>query len=60
MLNQIVNICIENKIKYLTLFALSTENYKRSSINILFDVVESNYYVFYDQLLSSILRLVRL
>jgi len=42
-INQMVEICIENKIKYLTLFALSTENLHRSSINIIFDIIHSNF-----------------
>ena len=40
---KIINITIKNKIKYLTLFAFSTENWKRpkSEINYLFNLLEN-------------------
>ena len=33
-ISEVCNICLDNKIKNLTLFALSTENKKRPTINI--------------------------
>mgnify|MGYP001193348936 CR=1 FL=1 len=45
-LNNIYNIvenCIEKKIKYLTLFALSSENIKRPSINIIYEIMQKNF-----------------
>ena len=48
--NQIIDICIENKIKYLTLFALSSENFYRPSIRILFDIIQSNYNYFVEEI----------
>ena len=47
---QIVDICIENKIQYLTLFALSTENFQRSSIKIIFEIIKGNYKFFLDEM----------
>ena len=49
-INQIVDICIENKIKYLTLYALSTENLERPSVNIIFDIFKGNYKNFVDNM----------
>ena len=49
-INQIVDICIDNKIKHLTLFALSTENFQRSSIKIIFEVIKGNYKIFLDEM----------
>ena len=49
-INQIIDICIENKIKHLTLFALSTENFQRSSIKIIFEIIKGNYKFFLDEM----------
>ena len=39
---EITDLCMENKIKYLTLFALSTENYKRTSVKVIFNIIPYN------------------
>ena len=41
-IEDILNICIEKKIKNLTLFALSSENIRRSNINIIFNTIYDN------------------
>ena len=35
----IINYSVKNKIKYLTLFALSSENFDRPSVKILYDII---------------------
>ena len=42
-IKEIVKICIDEKIKYLTLFALSSENIKRPSVSIIFDILYNEY-----------------
>ena len=42
-INQVIDICIKKNIKYLTLYALSTENIKRSSVNIIFDIINDEF-----------------
>ena len=42
-IENIINYCIENKIKNLTLFALSTENFKRKSVNLIFKIILKEY-----------------
>ena len=37
-INEVIDLCIKEKIKYLTLYALSTENKKRNSINIIYKI----------------------
>ena len=49
-INEIVGICIENKVQYLTLFALSTENIKRSSVGIIFEILNNQYTKIFNQL----------
>ena len=38
-LKEIISICLEQKIKYLTVYALSTENMKRVSVSTIFDII---------------------
>ena len=40
---EISDYCIKENIKYLTVFALSTENIKRQTSNIIFELIESKY-----------------
>ena len=40
---EIVELCIENKVKFLSLFALSSENIKRSSVKIIFDIITNQF-----------------
>lgn len=49
-IKEIIDVCIENKVKYLTLFALSSENIKRSNIHIIFDVMTNHF----DDLINNI------
>ena len=38
-LREIVSICLEQEIKYLTVYALSSENMKRVSVSTIFDII---------------------
>ena len=38
-LREIIIVCLEQEIKYLTVYALSTENMKRDSVSIIFDII---------------------
>ena len=38
-LREIISVCLEQEIKYLTVYALSAENMKRSSVSIIFDII---------------------
>ena len=42
-IKEIAKICIEKNIKHLTLFALSSENIKRPSVSIIFDILYHEY-----------------
>ena len=42
-IHEVINFCIEKKIPNLTIFALSSENYKRQSVNIIFQLIEKSY-----------------
>ena len=42
-IKEIIELCIENKVKFLTLFALSSENIQRPSVNIIFDIIVNNF-----------------
>jgi len=42
-IKEIVKICIEKKIKFLTLYALSSENIKRNSIDTIFYILSKEY-----------------
>ena len=49
----IINYSLENKIKHLTLFALSSENFNRPSVKILYDIIYSNFSTLIDDLIKS-------
>jgi len=38
-LKEIISVCLEQEIKYLTVYALSTENMKRVSVSTIFDII---------------------
>ena len=38
-LKEIVSICLEQEIKYLTVYALSSENMRRVSVSTIFDII---------------------
>ena len=52
-LKLIINQCIERKIKYLTVYALSTENIKRTSSKIIFDLIRKKHKDFLNELLKD-------
>ena len=52
-LKLIINQCIESKIKYLTVYALSTENIKRTSSKIIFDLIRKKHKDFLNELLKD-------
>ena len=41
-INEVIDLCFENRIKYLTLFALSSENIKRPTVNIIYKIIKNN------------------
>ena len=45
-IEEITDYCLKFKIKTLTVYALSSENFKRSSINILFNLIKDKYFKF--------------
>ena len=42
-IKEIVDICINNKIKYLTIFALSSENIKRPRVEVIFKIIKNTF-----------------
>ena len=42
-IKEVVDLCIENKIKFLTLYALSSENIKRPNISIIYEIIKKNF-----------------
>ena len=42
-IKNVINVCLDNKIQYLTLYALSSENIKRTSVKIIFDILIEEY-----------------
>ena len=38
-LREIISVCLEQEIKHLTIYALSTENMKRVSVSTIFDII---------------------
>ena len=52
-INEVIDLCIKEKIKYLTLYALSTENKKRNSINIIYKIINYNFHNIFDKLTSN-------
>tara|TARA_Y100001970_G_scaffold226862_1_gene280649 strand:+ start:3231 stop:3902 length:672 start_codon:yes stop_codon:yes gene_type:complete len=42
-IKNVINVCLDKNIKNLTLYALSSENIKRSSVRIIFDVLVEEY-----------------
>jgi len=41
-IKELSEICLDNKIKFLTIFALSSENIKRPTVNIIFDIISNH------------------
>ena len=51
-INEIIDLFLEKKIKFLTLFALSSENMKRVNVNLIFELISNNF----DKFLKDITR----
>ena len=49
-IKDIVKICIEENIKHLTLYALSSENTKRPSVSLIFEILTDEYKHFFEDL----------
>ena len=49
----LVNYCILKKIPHLSVYALSTENYNRGKINIIFNLINSNKKEFLEKVKSQ-------
>ena len=45
--------CLEIKLKYLTLFTLSSENIQRNSINNIFQVIYDDFSFFFDKIIQE-------
>ena len=41
-IKEIIELSLEKRVRYLTLFALSSENIQRPGINIIFDIISNN------------------
>ena len=54
---EVTNWCIENKIKFLTIFTLSTENIKRKNINTLFNLIDEKNFNFQKALNSKAIKM---
>ena len=52
-INEIIDICLERKIKYLTLYALSTENNKRTSVKIIYKIINNNLNQFLEKVTNN-------
>ena len=48
-IKNIVKVCIEEDIKHLTLYTLSSENTKRPSVSIIFDILTNEYTHFFEE-----------
>ena len=48
-IKKIVKVCIEEDIEHLTLYALSSENTKRPSVSIIFDILTNEYTRFFEE-----------
>ena len=51
--NEIIELCLENKVKFLTLFALSSENINRPNVNIIFELISNNFNVFLEDITKN-------
>ena len=52
-IKEIVNLCLENSINYLTIYALSSENINRIDVNIIFKIISENIGFFLDDISSE-------
>ena len=52
-IRNLVTYCLSKKIANLTIFALSSENFNRSSINIIYDIIYKNFSVTFNDLIKE-------
>ncbi len=52
-IRNLVNLCISRKINNLTMFALSSENFNRSSLNIIYNIIYDNFSDTFNELVSQ-------
>ena len=52
-ISNLINNCIEIKLKYLTLFTLSSENIQRQSVNNIFQVIYDDFSFFFDKIIEE-------
>ena len=52
-ISNITSNCLEIKLKYLTLFTLSSENIKRQSVNNIFQVIYNDFSFFFDKIIDE-------
>tara|TARA_E500000178_G_C16956519_1_gene723950 strand:- start:540 stop:1223 length:684 start_codon:yes stop_codon:yes gene_type:complete len=52
-ITNLVNYCLSKNISYLTIFALSSENFNRSSINIIYELIYNNFSKLFDELVKE-------
>ena len=52
-ISNLINNCLEIKLKYLTLFTLSSENIKRQSVNNIFQVIYDDFSFFFDKIIEE-------
>ncbi len=52
-ISNLINNCLEIKLKYLTLFTLSSENLKRQSVNNIFQVIYDDFAFFFEKIIEE-------
>ena len=52
-IKKIVSYLLKKKISNLTIFALSSENFNRSSINVIYDIIYKNFSITFDNLINE-------
>jgi undecaprenyl diphosphate synthase len=52
-ISDLISSCIEIKLKYLTLFTLSSENIQRQSVNNIFQVIYDDFSFFFDKIITE-------
>ena len=52
-IKNLVKYSLDLNLKNLTIFALSSENYNRSSVNIIYDIIYNNFSNFFDELIKD-------
>ena len=52
-IKNIVNFSLSNNLKYLTIFTLSSENYNRSTVNIIYEIIYDNFSRLFDELIKN-------